>query len=287
MKSIRQQQDRVDTLKGFFNLIESYEEIAAIRMRKVRMVVLQNREYLEGINEIYGLVASVYETYLSKISRKKIIQNKVRPNNGKTVSIFLSSNIGLYGDVIRKSLDLFVKETQDKKSDIVIVGRLGRDWYKNLPSHKKFTYFEFSDSGIDRPSLEAILKHILKYKEIEVYHGIFRNILAQVPKRTSITGDLSKYKEKEVEKTLEKVLFEPSVGAVMAFFEEQILSIFFDQVVNESSLSKFASRMINLDFAVARIDKQIEKANLTLKKMKHTKLNKDQLSVLSGITLWK
>jgi len=285
MRSIKTQQDEIATLKDFSTLVESYEEIAAIRMRKVKKAVLSNRDYFEGLNDIYGFVQNAYSTYLSKLARKITVRNMSRKTNSKTVSIFLSSNTGLYGGIIGKTFDFFLEDIKNINTDIVIVGRYGKKLHAGLKIKQGYTYFDFSDSGVDEENFKNIFSYVIKYKYIVVYHSIFKNVLSQVPTKTNLTG----YKEVDKTKDQSKYLaiFEPSVYEVTTFFETQILSVVFGQAINESSLSKFSSRMVSLDRAVAKTESNINRASLLLKKAKHTKLGRDQSSILSGISLWR
>ncbi len=88
----------------FLTMIEAYEEISAIRMRKVKKSILERREFMEGLNEAFAYIAYAYKIYRESLKEKA--KNNILNTNGKTVSILLSSNTGLYGDVIRNTFNL-------------------------------------------------------------------------------------------------------------------------------------------------------------------------------------
>ncbi len=46
-------------------------------------------------------------------------------HNGKTVAVYLSANTGLYGDIVRKTFDLFMKDAQTGGIEATIVGKHG------------------------------------------------------------------------------------------------------------------------------------------------------------------
>jgi len=64
------------------------------------------------------------------------------------------------------------------------------------------------------------------------------------------------------------------------------LAAIFEQAMHESSLSKFASRMINLDRAVVNIDESLVKTNFKWQRARHQNMNKKQLGMMSSMALW-
>ena len=268
-------------------VIDGYQEIAAIRMRKVRSSVLENRDFLEGLNDIHGQVKTIYHSQFGVLSTKK---KTLRPTNGKTVSVLLSANTGLYGDIIRKTFDLFYTNVKESDTDVAIVGRYGRKFYEGSDLGKPFDYFDFSDSGRDVQNAKNLLEHILLYESVIVYHGYFQDILSQVPQKTSVTGKQLENPHNSSGKSggnRVQYIFEPSIDSVIAFFEGEILTSIFEQSIFESSLSKFASRMISMDYASVNLKNSLKRTNFKLRKSKHRRSNVNQLGTLSGISLWE
>jgi ATP synthase F1 gamma subunit len=281
MQSTKAVNSEIDTLESLKTIIESYEEISATRMRRVKKSVLQNRDFLEGLNDVYAIVEGAYNNYSKKIT------NSAPKNNGKTVTILLSANTGLYGELVKNVFDMFMSEVKNNEHDLVLVGRIGRKLYEDGKYTYPYKYFDFSDSGTDNANLINILGYVLQYKDIIVYHGLFKNILQQIPSKTFVTGKAEKYGKTETkEQPKYYFIFEPSAEVIAKFFEDQLLAAMFEQTVNESSLSKFASRMVNLDFASENISHKLTSTSFEARKLKHRKMNSTQLSALSGISLW-
>ncbi|EKD94848.1 MAG: hypothetical protein ACD_25C00197G0001, partial [uncultured bacterium] len=74
---------------------------------------------------------------------------------------------------------------------------------------------------------------------------------------------------------------------VAEYFEKQILSLIFEQALFESSLSKFASRMVSLDSAAANINQKIGRVDFDVKKAQHRAINSGIQGNLAGGGLWK
>lgn len=271
------------------NTLETYEEIAAMRMRKIKNSVLKNREFFLGLDTILSQVEYSYSKELEKIkNNKKSLSKKsvsMLPNNGKTVSVFLSANTGLYGDVLKNIFEEFFKYVTANSTDVLIVGKLGRKMYEETRKPKSYEYFDYSDAGFDQAQTKKLLDQLIKYQKIKVFHGFFENILNQVPKVTEIAGD-SVFTHKHSDQGEINCIFEPSLEDVLKFFEVQILSSLVDQSVYESFLSKYASRMISLDVAVANTSKRINLLRFAGQKLKHKRMNANQQSVLSSMSLW-
>ena len=50
MKRIKELKEDLISLGEFLTMVEAYEEISALRMRKVKKSVLKRREFMQGLN---------------------------------------------------------------------------------------------------------------------------------------------------------------------------------------------------------------------------------------------
>lgn len=272
------------SMADFLNMIEAYEEISAIRMRKVKKSILERREFMQGLNEAFAYIAYAYKIYRESLKEKS--HNKILNTNGKTVSVLLSSNTGLYGDVVRNTYDLFENDIRDLDTDIIIVGRMGKKFYEASGLKKHYESFDMSDSGIDEANVKKLLDSVSNYTSVIVYHGVFKSILSQEPNKTAVTGELMKI-ENSLDSYDTRFLFEPSVEKVAEHFEKQIASLIFEQTIFESSLSKFASRMVSLDKSADNVSYKIKHLSFNLSKEKHKDINAGLQSRLFGGMLWR
>lgn len=287
MKTIKNLKDELDYLSSFLNMVESYEEIAALRMRKVKKFILERREFMQGLNEAFAYISYAYRTYRGSLKGK--VKERILNTNGKTVLILLSSNTGMYGDIIINTFEKFKRDLpspENSDADIFIIGKVGQRMFENLGSGKEFKYFDMIDNGIDEPGIKKLIEYVTEYSNVVVYHGSFKSVLSQVPTRTEVPVELKRI-ESSLKSYDDKFLFEPSVEKVAEHFEKQIESLIFEQVVFESSLSKFASRMISMDVASENIGDKIRKTDIDMKKAKHKDLNSSMQSVIFGGSLWK
>ncbi len=298
----------IDFTNAFRLISQAYEEIAVMKMRKIRASVVKTREYYAKLTEIFIDVKTEQRKQLEEMEKKmhrmtqkgekpskiKIkvlkLEKKVEPKLNKTVSVFLSANTTLYGDLIERVFRLFVDKTSKDDSDIIIVGRVGKRLYDEQEKKKQYLYFEIPDVEISIENLRPILFHLVKYKNVMVYYGKFENIVIQIPTISNITGDLP-FLAEDKKKTQpvgpgQIYLFEPSFEALLRFFEDLMVTSLFRQTVHESQLSRLASRIMSMEKAQQNIETQIRKLRFGEKKIVQLEDNNRQIERLSGMRLW-
>lgn len=283
-REIAEEFNRISMLR---NILETYEELAASRMQNTRSSVLSRRDFILEINDIFQQVKASYKNEIERLMKKKKIKDPKKltfiKRNGKTLYLMLSSNTGLYGDIIRQTFNLFVELIKKENCDAVIIGRVGLDFFQGANLKIPYTYFDFPDSKVDNEALKKIVAHIIQYERIFIVYGQFENVISQKPVVTNISGD-------PLPQTLQgpsiKYFFEPSLEKILMFFEGEIFASLFEQTIFESQLAKFASRMISLETRVENIKEILRQVDLERKKVRHRTINKKQLETFSGMLLW-
>ena len=276
-----------DFLSALQTVLETYEEIAATRMGRIRSFVLASRDFLFEINTIFQQVKSSYKTQIKQLMQKKRIKNPAelsfRENNGKALYVFISANTGLYGGIIRKTYDVFIDALKKTPTDVVILGKIGLELFNSEKIKVPLTYFDFPDDKIDDVMTLKIVKHIVQYEKILVFYEQFNSILSQSPIITNISGD-----PLPGEKTgpSARYFFEPSLEEVMGFFEKEIFSSIFAQTIFESELAKFAIRMVSLDSASENTKSRLKQVIIAKNRIKHQESNKKQLEKFASMSLW-
>lgn len=271
--------EQIDQLNTFKLLTQAYTEIAALRMKKIRDTVLANREYLSNLDDVFTDVRVSYARdvlKLGKISTKSSDKITFLSHNGKTVGVFLSANTGLYGDIISKTFDMFIKEVKSEDLEVTIVGRLGEQMFKNSGIKEEYTYFELSDKKIEHEQLADILKHLVQYEEIRVYYPTFHSAVSQKPTKYTISAQTP---ISEINKRSDKrsqYLFEPSLKEILVFFEKEIFASLLDQSIRESQLAKFAARIMTLDRAGENIKRRVKNLQSERLRISHRIANKKQ-----------
>lgn len=269
----------VDYLADMAKIIKAYEEIAAFRMRNVRERVLKNRDYTGELNTIFQIVKVSYQKLLEQY---KLSDGQRK--NGKTVRLFLSANTGLYGDMVQRIFNLFLAELKASPSETIIAGRLGKSLFDSCGLRQKYLFFEIPDREMLLEEIKRLVDVLLPYEKVIVYHGVFKNIVMQEAAASNLSGETLLPKEEKP--ATRQLIFEPSLTEVLSFFETEIFSGLLMQVIFESQLAKFSSRMSSLEQASENIRKET-----ALKKLESFLLgkrlnDKKQQEMLAGRSLW-
>jgi ATP synthase F1 gamma subunit len=283
----QQVSEEIQKVHDLRDIIDSYEKISATKMQNIRSSVLKNREFLEELNSVFQQVKKSYNSQLKGLMKKENIKHKnisLIKTNGKSLFVLLSANTGLYGDILRKTYNLFKTFALKENGDILIIGKLGQDLFTRDNYNHQFIHKDLEDSNINDEKLKDIVSLIIQYERVVVFHGKFQTTISQIPTATSVSGDPLPGQE---EAPSVKFFFEPSLEEIMLFFEKEIFASYFEQTVQESQLAKHASRMISLDSSLENIKRNLEILSIDEQRLKHLDFNKKQLETISSIKLWK
>lgn len=276
----------VEEVSSLRTLVEIYGEIASVRMIKIRDFVLKNREFLDSISNIFHDALESYAKKLSDLVKlgkiKKGGKVTFLSHNGKTVAVLISANTGFYGEIVQRTFRKYVNDVRKFNFEVTIIGKLGRTLFLQEEPKRPYTFFELADYGVDETKLSEIIKHLVQYEEIRVYHGKYQTVITQVPSTFTISAGTpirEEVKEPEVQ-----YIFEPSVEKILTFFETEIFASLFDQSIRESQLAKFASRILAMDRASENIREKLSLLKMESLKIGHRIANRKQLNSLSTIS---
>lgn len=278
----------IEFLTTLRTILETYEEIAATRMARIRSSVLGSRDFLLEINAIFQQVKVSYKAQVDFFMKRNRIKDPSKltfiKRNGKTLYVLISANTGLYGDIIRKTYDVFIENLKKEPADVAILGKLGFEIFSAEKIKAPVTYFEFPDSKMDNEIVQKIVEHIIQYEKVLVFYEQFNNVISQSPIVTNISGDPLPWEKGGPQA---RYFFEPSLEKIMEFFEKEIFGSIFQQTIFESELAKFASRMVSLDFASENTKIRLRQVTLAKNRIKHQEDNKRQLEKFASMRLWK
>lgn len=287
-KLILEELEALNSIKG---LAQSYEEIAIVRMQKIRDSVLKTRDFLADISDVYVDLKSSYNREVKDLMEKiKKGSSGLMPalqKKNKTLFVYLASNGGLYGAVTQKTFKLFMQElakTTPEEVDIVIIGRAGQAMYEGSGNGRPFEYFDIPDAAVDVIHIKKLMKKFLQYEKVSVFYGKFGNVVHQSPIETSISGE--NIFETETLSNVpreDRFIFEPSLQKIFHFFETQIMANLFSQTLLENQLARHASRVNAMEEALVHIEEESRKLNRQKIRAKHLVDNKKQLETISGV----
>jgi ATP synthase F1 gamma subunit len=285
--------EEIEALNSLKDLAESYEEIAVVRMQKIRDSVLKTRDFLADISDVFVDLKSSYNREVKDLmERIKKGDHGLLPilqKNNKTLLVYLSSNGGLYGAVTQKTYKLFMQElsrTDRDKTDIVVIGNAGRAMFQGSGVNRPFEYFDIPDTTVSIVHIKNLMKKFLQYEKVNVFYGKFGNVVRQSPIETSITGeDIFETETLAQIPREDRFIFEPTLQKIFHFFETQIMANLFSQTLLENQLARHASRVNAMEEALGHIEEETKKLNQQRSRLKHLQENKKQLETISGVVM--
>ena len=274
-----------ENLKAIANIeavTKTYQEIANLRMNKIRQEVLDNRGFTEELSRVYTLVKRAY-TVQFKNKKPTKAREFIIKRKKQRVAVFLSCNERFHGTLILDIWKDLIKFLTENKADVAVVGRIGKYLAERGGFGHKMFYFELDDDEPEKERVKGIIEFIKNYREIIIFHGRFQTILFQKVVQSDISGGT--IEEKELGE-IKNYLFEPSPEAVLDFFETELMSAFFNQAILEHRLSRYATRMIAMYQATGSAKKRRKELETEQKKLTRQLLNKEQIEMFSGLQLW-
>lgn len=266
-----------------------YGEIAAMWMKRARDSILDSRNFVDEIQHIFLTVFALYAEEIKKLARKQRGKRKNQitflAHNGKDVAVFISANTGFYGDIIRQTFEQFLQDVRETNAEAVILGKQGLSMYIAEEPKRPYTHFEFSDEHINQEQLLGLVRHLVQYEQVRIYHGKFQTFLNQVATRDLIAADPYKWMEESKTKPAPHI-FEPNIDQVLMFFEKQVFTSVLEQSVREAQLAKFASRIMVMDRAGENIRQRLKKVHNDYLKSAHRINNQKQLNQYASLRLW-
>jgi ATP synthase F1 gamma subunit len=279
------------SLNSIKDLAESYEEIAVIRMQKIKDSVIRTRGFLVAISDIYVDLKSSYNLEVKDLikrmkNREKTLLQGLQ-KNGKTVLVYLSSNGKLYGSVTQKTYRLFIgdlKKPEYLNCDIIIIGSAGKEMFEQSSVKRPYKYFEIPDTKVQLEHIKLLMNEFLKYEKVYIYYGKFGNVVNQDPVSSSITGEeIFETEVKSITNREDKFIFEPTLEKIYHFFETQIMANLFSQTLLENQLARHASRVNSMEAALINIEDETKKLKKMQVRLRHLIQEKKQLETISGV----
>ncbi|MEA3355705.1 MAG: F0F1 ATP synthase subunit gamma [Patescibacteria group bacterium] len=265
MKSYRElinEKESVEDLKG---LLEVYEELSAKKMRTIRDRLIMTREFMDKLAELSHKVGV---DLLQAFEGKK-----------KTAGVLLSAQGGLYGDLIGRVFNDFLKFIDENKVEPIIIGSVGKKMFEKSRPKAQYLYLDLNETDGLEDELKEISKMLESYVKITVFYGKFKNIAIQNTDKKEMAGkvfEIMSGAEKETGNKRTKFIYEPSVKLISNKFGQNILTSMFGNFWEEHELAKQASRLMQLDQAIDEIQEQNDKLGLMARRSKKQLENKKQ-----------
>ena len=271
MKTLRSLHNDEHSLAELGGLIEVYEEVAAGRMTKVKVEIMSCREYYEAL----AILSSDVGADLAGLAR----------GTGKSAAVYIAANAGLYGDIVEEVFLAFLRFVRDTGARAVVIGRRGEELMAEHAPELTYDPFPLSDSEVTHEPIHILLKRLGSFHNIVIFYGKFKNIAIQEPVSVSLSGDLmaTTQNAEVIKKRRFAYLYEPGVEEVSAVFTTEVQAGVLEQILRESQLAKYGSRLMHLDAALGNVSDRIDGLRHEKHRLVKAIADRKQHTMMAGI----
>lgn len=287
IKVLHQQEASLNVINDF---VSAYQRLTIYQMQQKRTSVINNRVYTNGLLDAFIDVkksaASLFKTKEDAIANGTL-QFSTLAQNERRVAVFISFETKFSAETVYRTFEYFAQNVNKDTTDIVITGIRGKQLFPLFfPEDAPFTFFDLKESELSSDAQVPVIKHLLSYKHVDVYHPFFVSILQQVPTSSNISGEIILDENLQLDRQRRNFLFEPNRAQITHFFEIQIFAALFNQQLKEAHLATLASRITTLQSTEQNL--QRERAIVARKKVKRLRSleNKKQRNRLAGMNFW-
>lgn len=287
INEIKEQMVVVGSVGDFTNALQ---QIATMRMMKLRDKVLQSRPFVEEAQKILAELIYLQDTQLEDDLKKLKKEEMLIPThgNGRAV-IIITSNQGLTGlynvEIFQKIEKIIADETE---SDFYIIGKKGQEAFQsgrykviNFPYEVKE---EFEADDLRR--LTALFDH---YRHISLIYSKYVNTATREVVYTSITTPTPEQKAPETtakEPEAIRYTFEPDINQLINGISHTLRDALFQQQIMDARLSQNSAQMIGMQTASENANNLLADLQIDYNKQRRKLIDKKIGEVFAGSALW-
>ncbi len=285
--SIIEEQNFLGTLK---TIATAYQEISVMKMKQTRDSIEHGRLFVAKLKKMFEALI---------ISFPSIKQSTKTPHVKKLAKVLITANARFHGDILRRIFNAFIAD-EGKEGDILIVGKIGKDYLLQHGGDMKYTYYDVPDSNITVSDMRVLIHDLMQYETVLVYHAQFKTVVTQDIVTETIPSIYSLLEPTELPPKDEVVvepdpsapptplyLFEPSGDVIADFMNDSVRASLTRQTLYETQLARYASRIKAMDSLMHNIEDEEKSLKREKVKIIRTLNNKKQLERISGILLWQ
>ena len=213
--------------------------LTVFRLEQTYRRINEAEEIIRRIEEVIGRVFEIYPNADVDILKKKKhgILAKKPDQELKTLLVLISSNEKSYGDLVLKTIDLFIEDLKKTNNDALVIGDWGRKIIEEHKFSNKIIYVTVDDYRPKPEEILAISQVIDKYDKVLVYHGSSQSIISQSATKSQLMREISAFT-----KPSKKYYIEPTPEEVIAYLNRQALLNNFSHKVYTSEVARLAAR---------------------------------------------
>lgn len=265
----------IEMTKSLKMLTGSYNEIAAIKLNRIRKNIERNIEFAKELGQLTALV--------KKEAARRQLKEIMANHRLGTAYLIITSNDRFYGSLERSVLRYFQSSMEKLSLSsspppklIMVVGKTGLSYLQahqfNYPISKMILKHDLPNQA----ELQTLSQYLTVYQNVLVYHSEFRTVLSQIP----TISDVSLNVQQNLEKVTIHHIFEPEIKEILQFFDSQITSLLIEQTFLEAEIARTSSRLVTMDQAERKSDEALKRQEQILTVVKRVANNSKMLEAI-------
>lgn len=278
MPVITELKEQLIELSTFKDISVAFTEASAVKIRKIRAMFEENRQFYDEISYLYHLVRL-------SAARQHIAVSPAAAGTGKAISVAVTSNLRFYGVINVDIIKTFLDESEKKHTGRIVIGSTGIDYIKSMRYKNDYETITFTKDNPTAMEITAFLEKVKDYDKVFLYYPKFVSLLFQSVGVMDIT--LAEMVQQPGPEENIHVIFEPELPKILAFFQTQVRALLFQRVMLETDLARTAARLLTMSAAEERTQTLINEQKLKLRKLTSSFINAQLLEIFAGMKKWK
>ncbi|MCA1590274.1 MAG: ATP synthase F1 subunit gamma [Acidobacteria bacterium] len=286
MPSLLDMRRRIKSVKNTQQITKAMKMVAAAKLKRAQDRVTAARPFAQKMSQVLGgLSARVADEFSHPLLDER--------GDEKYSIVLVSADKGLAGAFnanVIKATQAFLSENQAKTSELVAVGRKGRDFFKRRTVEITDEYIGLTGSGrVEHQDALDIARKIVKtftedtsIDKVFLVYTEFKTVLSQKPvieQVLPIPRDVQD--DAESGPQAEYIYEQPAAEIFGKLLPKQIETQLYKAML-ESIASEQGSRMTAMDSASKNAGELIDTLTLNMNRIRQAAITKEIIEVVSG-----
>ena len=285
MASLLDMRRRIKSVKNTQQITKAMKMVAAAKLKRAQDRVTAARPFAHKMSEILGgLGSKVTDEFSHPLLDAR--------GDEKYLVVLVSADKGLAGAFnanVIKAAQAFLKENSAKSTELIPVGRKGRDFFKRREIAFADEYIGLTGSGqvVHQDALDIARKIIKTFTEdttidkVFLVYTEFKTVLSQQPVIEQVLPIPSIESDGEAAPESEYIYEQPAAEIFGRLLPKQIETQLYKSML-ESVASEQGSRMTAMDSASKNAGELIDTLTLNMNRIRQAAITKEIIEVVSG-----
>jgi len=285
MASLLDMRRRIKSVKNTQQITKAMKMVAAAKLKRAQDRVVAARPFARKMSEVL--------TGLSAKAADEISHPLLDPRGDeKYLVVLVSADKGLAGAFnanIIKATQAFLNENSARSTELIAVGRKGRDFFKRRQVEITDEYIGLTGSGqVNHPDALDIARRIIQrftedttIDKVFLVYTEFKTVLSQKPVIEQILPVPRVDEESDSGAQAEYIYEQPAAEIFEKLLPRQVETQLFTAML-ESVASEQGSRMTAMDSASKNAGELIDTLTLNMNRIRQAAITKEIIEVVSG-----